>query len=82
MIIDQNTKHDQPILSVRNHVSPDANNQNPIVRQEHSFLQSYTEINKELKTNESPLKLKPSDSDLIKKPFPARAGNYDDPESE
>jgi hypothetical protein len=33
-------------------------------------------------TNESPVKLKPSQTDLIKKPFPARAGNYDDPESE
>ena len=41
--------------------------------------------NKELKISQtdSPLKdKKPSNSDLIKKPFPARAGNYDDPESE
>lgn len=33
--------------------------------------------------NYSALKSKKgSDSDLIKKPFPVRAGNYDDPDSE
>jgi hypothetical protein len=41
--------------------------------------------NKEIKIseNDSPLKeKKESSSDIIKKPFPVRAGNYDDPESE
>jgi len=40
--------------------------------------------NKEIDSkNDIPSKeVQPDGSDLIKKPFPARAGNYDDPESE